>query len=295
MLQLVVTETRQFVVLEQAALVKHLFFLGGLQAMVKPELSIVACPIVHEYLDSSQSLRRHRLVSREAPAIVSSCVGGGQPVAVAPTVSAVGAGISASLAHHYLSVLETVKPIVDDIDIGVPAEKIGKNVKECPDDDSLSDNSSDISEIMGPLIFIPEKKKKKASGPAPAPASPPAPPSAAAPAPAPPLPLGLGPIEKFKWGQFEFAELRPEGIRVGWGVTCGAHKDAGRPAVCKKTCRYQGHSDAETILALKRWVLLGMQVPSDAPDGKQKHFSIGSPLHLGPVVGEDAVAPVCPP
>lgn len=71
-----------------------------------------------------------------------------------------------------------------------------------------------------------------------------------------------------KFGPFAYAPIDRDGVRTGWGMTCGIHFDATYPnRVCKKTLslgtasRGTELSDEQCVIQLKRWVLKGLLIP----------------------------------
>ena len=89
------------------------------------------------------------------------------------------------------------------------------------------------------------------------------------------------------WGPFQIAEYHPGGVQKGWGATCGLHWNAGDSQECKRPLQYRGRGgrhpldDAGCVRQLKRWLLAGLSIASDDPEGRRKHMAM-DPRTLGP-------------
>ncbi|CAK0797216.1 unnamed protein product, partial [Prorocentrum cordatum] len=123
---------------------------------------------------------------------------------------------------------------------------------------------------------------------------PPPPPEAqpgAPPPPPPPLPpeaAGQPPQKKRRggdaraaasepWGIWSIAPVRPGGVQVGWGVTCGKHHNVGEDMVCKRRVDYGAKdpmSDSEIRRRLKQWLILGCAIDDDQDDARAQHMAI---------------------
>lgn len=88
--------------------------------------------------------------------------------------------------------------------------------------------------------------------------------------PEPPAPVLHGPprrprVERGEpWGIFSVADIARDGIRVGWGATCGLHTNRGDLATCKKTLSLgRDLTNEQCIVQLKRWLLRGLEIPEN--------------------------------
>ena len=64
------------------------------------------------------------------------------------------------------------------------------------------------------------------------------------------------------WGPFKLAAVFRDGICIGWGATCGRHRDGGRHGglQCKKQMVFAGQSEEVVQCKLKKWLLAGYQI-----------------------------------
>jgi hypothetical protein len=64
------------------------------------------------------------------------------------------------------------------------------------------------------------------------------------------------------WGPFAVAPVFRNGVHVAWGATCGRHHNARDRAACSRQLAKGLLSDAECRARLKRWLLLGLDIPA---------------------------------
>ena len=116
---------------------------------------------------------------------------------------------------------------------------------------------------------------------------------------------GRGKKVDIQWGHWVINKLEPAGVHTGWGAVCKLHnnaEDVYTKTVCQKKCGFRGrkktdevYDDARCILQLKRWLLLGYDVPSDDIDSRVSHRDVnklaGDIRGIGPVPGEDQDEP----
>jgi hypothetical protein len=171
------------------------------------------------------------------------------------------------------------------------------------DDDGGGDDGDDRSDDDSGGADVPEAPNM-IPPPGPAPASPPPLPPPAHP---PPMrfegddmlliafvePAVYKPIRakpgqfSFSWGPFSIAQIRLQGVKIGWGITCGKHVDVGSDSTtsCKTSLTFgkDALSDDDCILRLKRWCLTepppradGLMRKSHINDIKARSLSEGA-------------------
>lgn len=158
------------------------------------------------------------------------------------------------------------------VDVG--REHAGYVIAPCePDSDDVD---SEVDDIEG-LEVIAEGRLQRtppaaSSGSA---ASSSAGPMAAAPppplAPAPPARARQRREEQF--GPWTIAPIVSHEVQVGWGATCKGHVNHGDAVACKKQLIYGSVvplPDAECKRRVKAWLLAGVGIPFDNPDGNAR-------------------------
>ena len=83
------------------------------------------------------------------------------------------------------------------------------------------------------------------------------------------------------WGPFAVAPVFRNGVHVAWGATCGRHHNARDRTVCKRQLAMGLLSDAECRARLKRWLLLGLDIPAGELS-RTRHMEACSLRHLDP-------------
>jgi hypothetical protein len=102
------------------------------------------------------------------------------------------------------------------------------------------------------------------------------------------------------WGGYKIASVHKgkSDLPTGWGATCGRHKNANdKGTVCCKTTITLGPTmeDAEAILRIKQWLLLGQSIPPDSPNGRKLHLGMRPrQLELWTTEEIDFLKPVSP-
>ena len=94
------------------------------------------------------------------------------------------------------------------------------------------------------------------------------------------------------FGPFIVSKVFRRGVQVGWGATCGKHRDPDFPdRVCKLNRVYGGLTDDQLVLGLKRWLVLGHAINNldDGPPGpKTRHMAVDvRALAMKPVDASD--------
>lgn len=89
------------------------------------------------------------------------------------------------------------------------------------------------------------------------------------------------------WGGFQLAKVYRQGVQIGWGITCGLHKNEGDSigACCKKQITFGGSggaaggalSDTDCIVALKSWLVLGFVLSGN--DQRTQHVRLNARKH----------------
>ena len=91
------------------------------------------------------------------------------------------------------------------------------------------------------------------------------------------------------WGPFKLAAVFRDGMCIGWGATCGRHRDGGGRGglQCKKQMVFAGQSEEVVQCRLKKWLLAGYQIDPLgercraerlAIDARLLHWDIGEDL-----------------
>ncbi len=119
--------------------------------------------------------------------------------------------------------------------------------------------------------------------PVPLPASPPNPDGGVAqPAEEPRHPRAC---RKEVWGCFALARVYSQGRHTGWGATCNRHFNAGESTACKKQLAFgaEHFSDVDCRRKLKRWLLMGFDVPEDGEESRTLHLKCANLRTLDPL------------
>ena len=66
---------------------------------------------------------------------------------------------------------------------------------------------------------------------------------------------------KTQFGRFSISEIHRKGVLVGWGATCKAHHNVSNCYECKKQLADSHFTPDELRLAVKRWLVLGLEIP----------------------------------
>jgi hypothetical protein len=94
-------------------------------------------------------------------------------------------------------------------------------------------------------------------------------------------------IRCVKFGPWTISETGPRSKPTGWGGNCHRHRNAGN---CKKSCKkeltYGNLSPDECRCIIKKWLLMGVDIPADSASGQVDHVR-GIPRHAIPVIDED--------
>ena len=75
---------------------------------------------------------------------------------------------------------------------------------------------------------------------------------------------------KTQSGRFSVSEIHRKGVLVGWGATCRAHQNVSNCYECKKQIADSQYSPDELRLAVKRWLVLGL----DLADGEDQALHV---------------------
>ena len=185
---------------------------------------------------------------------------------------------------------------VEQLDVPVLADAdVDAGLDEASDDDDGGGGDGgggghSIFDVVGDLLDVAAAEEDEASAPVPPPRPPPTPQQREP----PPVPLAPpearprasrqrdgraeDPPDREVWFGHLFSQVRPNGVPVGWGVRCGLHWNGPgdpRKTCCQTSCSWSGNprlSDAECILRLKRWVVLGLQnIEPDDDLARWKH------------------------
>ena len=92
------------------------------------------------------------------------------------------------------------------------------------------------------------------------------------------------------WGPFQLARVYARGTPLGWGATCGRHLNAGGDAACCKKQVAHGaehFSDGDCRRKLKRWLLMGLDIPEEGEDCRTQHLNCARLRALDPRGTED--------
>ena len=90
------------------------------------------------------------------------------------------------------------------------------------------------------------------------------------------------------WGPFKLAAVFRDGMCIGWGATCGRHRDGGGRGglQCKKQMVFAGQSEEVVQCRLKKWLLAGCQIDPLGERCRAEHLAIDARL-LHWDLGED--------
>ena len=82
------------------------------------------------------------------------------------------------------------------------------------------------------------------------------------------------------WGPFAIAKIYNHGLFIGFGATCGRHRDPASATRCKKKRHIwerEALSAGELVVRLKRWLLAGVELEADWPADEQRkrHVALG--------------------
>jgi hypothetical protein len=89
------------------------------------------------------------------------------------------------------------------------------------------------------------------------------------------------------WGIWAIAEVVRNGTLIGWGATCGQHRDQdeGNKIQCKRQLMLSGLSSDDCRRMLKAWLLAGHRLPGDHAKGRTAHMDI-KPRGINPLPSE---------
>ena len=65
---------------------------------------------------------------------------------------------------------------------------------------------------------------------------------------------------KTHFGRFSVSEIYRKGVLVGWGATCKCHRNVSNRFECKKQIADSQYSPDMLRLAVKRWLVLGLDI-----------------------------------
>ena len=81
------------------------------------------------------------------------------------------------------------------------------------------------------------------------------------------------------WGPFAIAKIYNHGLFIGFGATCGRHRDPASATRCKKSVTFgrEALSAEELVVRLKRWLLAGVELEADwaADEQRKRHVALG--------------------
>jgi hypothetical protein len=80
-------------------------------------------------------------------------------------------------------------------------------------------------------------------------------------------------LRSIPFGPWTISQLGPIDSPTGWGGNCHRHSNAAQSknTACKKEFAYIGHTSDQTRCLVKKWLLMGVDIPSDDPSGRKKH------------------------
>ncbi len=70
------------------------------------------------------------------------------------------------------------------------------------------------------------------------------------------------------------APVYRHGECIGWGATCGRHRDGLARLQCKKQLAFSGFSAEELKGKLKKWLLAGLDIDRDGAHSRTTHMLV---------------------